>query len=374
MAEDGGRITRKLTKTTTAGELLKQRGQKKKLRTINKRDLKNFIAQEVAAAVDAAIAGTEALADEDKDRIRGEVEERVQERLRTAQDLQQKVAEREEQNQQLRERIDALAKDHADDESLQETLRQLQKENDELRQNYEDAQGNVDVLEHEVDSLQKMYQTSLGQKDQANQTLRQNILRTTDLVQIFLSLELRILWWSLIKQIKTEAKDDEDPLADFFHDFATVAAIATSLQNDLQKLREISQQSSEGATAANAGASLLEEDFGVLARLKAGAVGDLDLFDPIGTLATAINGLRTTVVHRAVSEGQQANIREVDEDVLDGLEPVLLESTQAIREIEATVVRLSGDLQTAEAPVAAAGRSARPRAGRAMADQPAAIT
>ena len=111
MAEDGGLDNLdKLTKTTTAGELLKQRGQKKKLRTINKRDLKNFIAQEVAAAVDAAIAGTEALADEDKDRIRTEAEERVQDRLRTAQSLQKKVAEREEQNEQLRERIQTLAK------------------------------------------------------------------------------------------------------------------------------------------------------------------------------------------------------------------------------------------------------------------------
>ena len=38
MAEDGGlEDLDKLTKTTTAGELLKQRGQTKKLRTINKK-------------------------------------------------------------------------------------------------------------------------------------------------------------------------------------------------------------------------------------------------------------------------------------------------------------------------------------------------
>ena len=78
----------------------------------------------------------------------------------------------------------------------------------------------------------------------------------------------------------------------------------------------------------------------MLARLKAGAVNDLDLFDPVSTLATAINGLRLTVVNRAVAEGQSANIRELDEDVVDGPEAVLTESSQAIREIEATVMAL----------------------------------
>jgi chromosome segregation ATPase len=368
MAEEGGLDNlERLTKTTTAGELLKQRGQKKKLRTINKRDLKNFIAQEVAAAVDAAIAGTEALADEDKDRIRSEAEERVQDRLRTAQDLQQKVAEREAQNQELRERIENLAKEHDGDDSLQETLLQLQRENDELRQNYEDAQGNVDVLEHEVDNLQKMYQNSLGQKDQANQTLRQNILRTTDLVQIFLTLDQEYYGGRHQAEQDRSDIDEEDPLADFFHDFATVAAIATSLQTDLQKLREISQKSQDDSAPSTSGAGLLEEDLALLARLKAGAVNDLDLFDPVGTLATAINGLRTTVVNRAVAEGQQANVRELDEDVLDGPETVLTEASQAIREIEATVVRLSGDTPAVVAAPAAPANDA--AAGRAMAEQ-----
>ena len=47
------------------------------------------------------------------------------------------------------------------------------------------------------------------------------------------------------------------------------------------------------------------------------------------------------MVNRAIAEGQSANIRELDEDVVDGPEAVLTESSQAIREIEATVVRLT---------------------------------
>ena len=290
MAEDGGlENLDKLTKTTTAGELLKKRGQTKKLRTINKKDLKNFIAEEVSKAVDAAVAGTEA-ADEDKARIRGEAEERVQDRLKSAQDLQRKVAEREAQNQELRQQMDALAAQHSDDDKLAEMLKRMQAENDELRQNYEDAQGNVDVLEHELESLQQMYQTSIGQKDQANVTLRQNVLRTADLVQVFLALDQDFYGGRHQAENEPVETDDDDPLADFFHDFATVSAIATSLQSDLQKLREISQQSQdntveEHADTAGAGAGLLAEDLALLARLKAGAVNDLDLFDPVGTLA-----------------------------------------------------------------------------------------
>ena len=80
-----------------------------------------------------------------------------------------------------------------------------------------------------------------------NQTLRQNILRTTDLVQIFLTLDQEYYGGRhQAEQDRSDIDEDEDdPLADFFHDFATVSAIATSLQSDLQKLREISQQSQD---------------------------------------------------------------------------------------------------------------------------------
>ena len=178
-------------------------------------------------------------------------------RLRSAQALQKQVAEREEASQQLQDKIAVLAEKHQGDEDLQEMLRRFQAENEELRQNYDDAQADVMVLEQDLETLKQMFQTNLEQKDQANQTLRENILRTTDLVQVFLALD-QDFYGGRHQEANPADDSNEDPLADFFHDFATVSAIATSLQSDLQRLREIGKQSQD-TQSFSAGNGLLKK-------------------------------------------------------------------------------------------------------------------
>ena len=79
--------------------------------------------------------------------------------------------------------------------------------------------------------------------------------------------------------------------------------------------------------------------------MKSGSVSDIDLVDPVGTLAEAINGLRDTVVARAVHDGQKVNVRELDADFITEPAPVLNDAAQAVREIEASVVKIHGKVQ-----------------------------
>ena len=87
MAADDFSELDKLTKTTTAAELMRKQGQRKKLKTISKKDLKLFIQEEVAKTVEAAIAGSQIMAEEDRQRLTEAAQQRVEDRIKSAQDL-----------------------------------------------------------------------------------------------------------------------------------------------------------------------------------------------------------------------------------------------------------------------------------------------
>ncbi len=326
-----------LTETTTAAELLKKKGQRTKLRTVNKDKLKQWILQAISQ-VRAGVANE--FDDREKEALLEKTQEQLEQVMKRAAEAEKQVKEREARDSALEREINNLRAVHDSDEMSGEELAQAMATIEKLTAQREEAQDDADDLRADLYQLQdqlnekiSLLQATIEEKDRLNGTMQGLMIRSGDLTGGVLGLDYE--YYAGRHQEANPQPEDGDVTEGFFHDFEVGAAVIETLSGDLQRLREITAGDAEAASTSEG--QLLTEDLELLSRLKSGSIHAEDMEAPVDGLLEALAGAREEALaaHNAAAEamgmpGIPLQIDDVPDAEGDSAE-VLAAATQIIR-------------------------------------------
>ena len=334
-----------LATETTAAELMRGQGQRKKLKVINEKELKGFVNQSVERALHAVMADrSDQLEDSERQKLIEQAEQRVQEAMRRAQQAEAQRAADAEARQQAEQRLQSLADEHTGGNAeLQAAIRELQERLARAETAASEAQQDLLVVEEDLDNTQKMLQSSIAEKDKINKSFREHFMRASEVVQGVMNLDNE--YYGNKHQNEDPVDENADPQEQFYHEFGTSAAVIATLSQDLARLRDITAQkeAESGAPAAPSdGPKLLAGDLALLEQLKSGSLDAMDVAAPVEGLVEALEAVRaqTMDVRQAVNEvaGGEAPAPLTALPEADG-DParVLAGATHVVRELAAAL-------------------------------------
>lgn len=351
-----------MAKETTAAELLKQKGQRAKLKVMKERDLKGFINR---ALTEIMSGRSDQLDEEERQRIIAASEAKVadlMEKVRRAEaerqaSEQQRLAE-EQQAAALRERIESLTNKVTEEESASaasEELKQavaeqqaqviaLTAERDRLQEEVTTAQADVMVIEEDLNNTRNILQTTIEERDKANAINRDLMIHATELVQNVLDLDNA--YYNQKHQNENPADEEADAHAAFFHDFAIGTQVVKTLASDLETLASLRQAPSE--PEAETEAPMLSQQLQQLVdQIQSGSLAAVDTAEPLAALCEALGGARerTDAVQRELAgeEGNTVPLTAVPESEGDP-GSVLAGSAQVIRQMDAALAAVQARL------------------------------
>jgi len=338
-----------LSTETTAADLLRQQGQRKKLKVINQKQLKAQIQEWIKHAINEIMAdNAERFEDSERNAMIEQAEVRVQDLMRRNAEMEADRQRESEARRAAEERLQQLAAEHGADDELQNSIAQFQERLEKAELVAEEAQQDLLVVEQDLDNTKKMFQQTLSEKDRLNDTVRQHMLHTTDLVAKVLALDAD--YYASQHQQQNPADEEAEGAEAFYHDFAVGAEVIETLSGDLERLRDITEGEAEGSGAH---AQLLERDLELIEQLKQGSLSAVDVAAPVENLIEALDGARGEVVELARATGKDevgiAALPEGDGDpaeVLAGATGVVRQLTAELASERAKVGELSG--QSAE--------------------------
>lgn len=311
-----------LGETTTAEDLVRQRGGRK-LKVMSKKALMDYI-QSVVSQVRSVHA--DKLSEAERSQIEQQAQQKVQEILKRNRDIEQRLKEKEAQRKELEVKLAGGGMDDFDRQLLiGELQQQLADAEDESQVRMQDLL----IVEDELNKMQNLYQAALSERDRHNDSNKSFVLRSTALVEGVLGLDNGYYAGRHQEELPPD-EDRMDPLASFFHDFQTCAAVIDTLGKDLERLRSITQ-------AGGASAGLLEEDLSLLAQLKEGALQAEDMAAPVESLIEGAEGVRNRLLALGKALGGLSltftSLPDPDADP----QQVLARLTTNIREYDAAV-------------------------------------
>ncbi|HAT09630.1 MAG TPA: hypothetical protein DCS97_03340 [Planctomycetes bacterium] len=325
-----------LGETTTAAELLRQKGQTKKLRVISEKQLMEWIlkliSQHMASKADA-------FSDLEKAELLKKTQEELNRRIKREQEAQ---ADRDRMKAELDQAMAAVsqvqsgAASQADVEmalaALKEKLEQAEQINLDLQQDNYD-------LQDQLNEKMALLSTTIAEKDKLRETVRHQMMRMTTLCEGVLGIDND--YYGSRHQEENPVSDEAGQDEAFYHDFDVGAKVITTLQADLTRLRGIAQHQQEEADQK---AGLLEADLALLEQLKAGNLHAVDVAAPVAGLVEAMEGARCEAeafeqqVAEATGSNQQQTFTELPDATGDAAE-VLAGATSVVRELAASLAR-----------------------------------
>ena len=313
---------------TTAGELLKKQGQRKKLKVVSQRQLKAQISEWIQAALTQITAGrADLLGDDERQKIMQDAESRVQEAMAKARELESDRERMAREREELEIRLSRQTSSAGIDQELLDSIEQLKARLSAAEQQASEAQQDVLVVEEDLDNTKRMLQATIDEKDRLNDTIKSHMVHTTDLVQGVLELDNEL--YAGKHQEDNPVADDVEMEAAFFHDFEVGSQVVSTLSSDVTNLRD----------EVASGPSLGDRDKAVFAQLKAGSLDAVDVAAPVDGLIEALDGVRT----ETVALQQAANAESVvvsgliDADGAENHAEALAETTKVAREIAAAL-------------------------------------
>ncbi|MCX8016278.1 MAG: hypothetical protein N2690_00040 [Rhodocyclaceae bacterium] len=330
-----------LGETTTAGELLRQKGQTKKLRVISEKQLMEWILQ----LLRQHMAGkADAYTDREKSELLQKAQEELRRRIQREQEAQ---AERDRLKAELEQAMQALAqhsasRNQADIEAALAALRQKLEETEQV--NLDLQQDNYE-LQDQLNEKMALLSTTIAEKDKLRETVRNQMRRMAALCEGVIGLDNEYYGGRHQQEnpVSEDASDDEQ----FYHDFDVGAKVIVTLKNDLERLRALVRREEERSAEEAAQPKLLESDLALLAELKQGSLKAADVAAPIAGLLEALDGARSEVVAcdqalaAATGSGQTLEPAPTPEE---GEQPAetLVAATNLVRELTANLARARG--------------------------------
>ena len=178
---------------TTAGALLKQQGQRKKIKVMRESALRGFI----NSAMTSVMADNSRVSDEERQRIAADMEQRVQTAMKEAAKRETEAkAMSEERELDLQRQLTHAREQAGDSEALNQALEELQRRVKTAESAADEARADLMSLQGDLENTQRMLQQSINQRDVERQererekeVFREHMLRTTDLVQLVFNLD-----------------------------------------------------------------------------------------------------------------------------------------------------------------------------------------
>lgn len=331
-----------LGETTTAAELLRQKGQTKKLRVISEKQLMEWILR----LMQQHMAGkADAYSDIEKTELLRKTQDELQRRIKREQEAQ---SERDRMKAELEQAMSAVAagssaQSQADVDmalaALKEKLEQAEQINLDLQQDNYD-------LQDQLNEKMALLSTTIAEKDKLRDTVRHQMMRMTALCEGVLGIDNDYYGGRHQEEnpVSEEATQDEQ----FYHDFDIGAKVITTLQADLERLRGIIKRQEaeepQPTEQVEAKAQLLEADLALLEQLKSGDLEAVDVAAPIAGLLEAMEGARLEAesFEQQVAEATGATHSQAFTELPDaGGDPahVLAGATTVVRELAASLAR-----------------------------------
>lgn len=337
-----------LGESTTAAELVRTKGQSKKLKVITEKQLMEW----VNTVISRHMAGkVDSISDKEKEEMLKKVQDELAKRIKREQDAQ---AERDRMKGDLEKAMAKVAEAQssaASAEQTEEAINSLKKALAEREQMIEELQQDKYEIEDQLAENRALASTTLAEKDEMGekhkQALKNYMLRANTLVEGVLGLDNQLYGGRHIEEnpVPDDAADEEQ----FYHDYDVGAKVIETLSNDLQRLRGIAQkaQSQTERLANDPRMNLLEGDLQLLEQLKGGSLTAVDVAEPVEGLVEAMNGARTEAQQLEHTGKQALGTAAGREDAIaavpatDSGTPaeVLAGTTGVVRELAAVLAR-----------------------------------
>ncbi len=327
-----------LGETTTAAELLRQKGQTKKLRVISEKQLMDWILR----MMQQHMAGkADAFSDIEKTEMVKKAQDDLNRRIKREQEMQ---SERDRLKAELDQAMSAVAagssaQSQADIEmalaALKEKLEQAEQINLDLQQDNYD-------LQDQLNEKMALLSTTIAEKDKLRDTVRHQMLRMTTLCEGVLGIDND--YYGSRHQDENQVSDDASQDEQFYHDFDVGAKVISTLQADLERLRGIIKHEQEHAVEEQQQKQLFEHDLVLLEQLKAGNLHAVDVAAPVAGLLEAMEGARLEAesFEQQAAEATGGTYNQPFTELPDeGGEPaeVLAGATAVARELAASLAR-----------------------------------
>ncbi|MBA3846458.1 MAG: hypothetical protein H0X45_07425, partial [Planctomycetes bacterium] len=336
--------------TTTAADLVRRKGQSRKLKVLSEKTLVGWI----EGMLGQYIAGKEdSFSDREKEalleKMQADLAAKIEGQGRLEKDRAQAQARLDEvmatlDNQKLSkgELDQAIKALKAQLEQKESHERELQQSNDEMQDELERHRALVAATIKEKDKLHIELQ-SVKERDA---TFRNHAVKSADLCGGILAID---------RDYYGERHQNEHPVppeatqeAAFFHDFDVAAAVIETLSKDLERLRQILHDQETGKqTKRDAAAdNLLESDLQLLEQLKSGSLAATDVAEPVAALVTAIEGARAEAEALEDTASDQLGIAGTKKTAFSSMPEetgkpaeVLAGATRVVRELAAALAR-----------------------------------
>lgn len=324
-----------LGETTTAAELLRQKGQTRKLRVIGEKQLMAWI----LSLLQQHMAGKEdAFSDAEKAELLKKTQDELNRRIKREQEAQ---AERDRLKEDLAAAMAAVSKTQVGTTSQAEidasllTLREKLEQAEQI--NLDLQQDNYD-LQDQLNEKMALLSTTIAEKDKLRDTVRQQMMRMTALCEGVLGIDNE--YYGAKHQGENEVSEEATQDEQFYHDFDVGAKVITTLQADLERLRGITQRGQDAAAEPK----LLAGDLALLEQLKSGSLHAVDVAAPVAGMIEALDGARAEAeaFETQVAEATGAATHQVFSDLPDATgDPaeILADATAVVRELAASLAR-----------------------------------
>lgn len=327
----------------TAADLVRAKGQSRKVRVISEQQLMDWILK----LLQTQLAGkADAFSDAEKEALLKKAQGEIARRMQREKEL---AAEQDKAKQTIADLMGRMSAEHASQGDRDNMLAELKRQLEEREQLIQDLENDKDDLQDQLSEKLALLSTTITEKDKLKTTVRNQMIRSGALVEGVLGLDTT--YYGGRHQADAPVGDDANEEEQFYHDFDVGAQIITTLSSDLERLHNITQQvpgadaiSSTPASSEDAG--LMQRNLTLLEQLKAGNLHAMDVAEPVETLIEAMGGARDeaeafrSAMSGALGAAQagQVAISELPDASGDPAE-VLAGATTIARELAAELAR-----------------------------------
>ncbi|MDA3962974.1 MAG: hypothetical protein PF961_19490 [Planctomycetota bacterium] len=340
---------KELSTELTAADLLRKEGQRKKLKVINRNQLKAQIQQWIHKAVNEGIAERAgSLSEAEREELMREAELRVQEAMSRSQSEEAARQAAEAQRAALESQLNQLATEHNASEELQSKIAEMQELLQRARMEADEAQQDVLAMEQDLENIQKIHQATRSEKEKLEDTIRSQMRYTMGLVGHVMGIDVN--YYGNRHQEENPVDDDAPQEETFYHDFVVGEKVLETLTGDLARLRDISDQQAARAADAEARAAeaeeassaqpmLLDQDLALLEQLKSGSLNAVEMAAPVENLLEAVDGARTEVMAlRSATDENAVPLTALPENAEEDPNAALQAATHVVRELSAALI------------------------------------
>jgi chromosome segregation ATPase len=329
-----------LGETTTAAELVRTKGQSKKVRIISEKKLMDWI----LALLNQHLAGkADAFSDKEKEELLKKTQDELARRIKRE---QQAEAERDRIKSDLDRAMGTLTNTKATQEELDQAMAALKAKLEEAEHINQDLQQDNYDLHDQLNEKMAMVSTTIAEKERLKETVKYQMLRSNALVEGVLGLDSQL--YGGRHQEETPVDEGANEEHQFYHDFEVGAKVVDTLSNDLQRLRGLAQGAEERADqqAHDPRLNLLESDLKMIEELKQGSLHAIDVAQPVAGLVEAMEGVRSEAMlleqagntALGVAAGREETIAAVPDSEGEAPE-VIAGTTGVVREVAAALAR-----------------------------------